>query len=195
MKISTQVSAAVGYRGPALLAKALAYAVRGQVRDLEAGALVEDLGDAFRWRRHLAHRLLAVRVRVRLDPAAAAPKGQDFGVDAVVATLTARRRRGGDARRRAAVAFVVLAPVWKSKFYGAFVLNHRVVLNAIDATPARWRGDAGSSALDRARSAASSPRNDLVKNCRAHPTHWLIPHRLVLLDVVLLVTVPISRPI
>ena len=45
------------------------------------------------------------------------------------------------------------APVWKSKFYGAFVLNHRVVLHAIDATPARWRGDAGSSPLDRARSA------------------------------------------
>ena len=29
------------------------------------------------------------------------------------------------------------SPVWKSKFYGAFVLNHRVVLYAIDATPAR----------------------------------------------------------
>ena len=56
----------------------------------------------------------------------------------------------------------------------AFVLNHRVVLHAIDATSARWRGDAGSSPLDRARTAASSPRNDLVKNCRVHPTHWLI---------------------
>ena len=65
-------------------------------------------------------------------------------------------------------------PVWKSKFYGAFVLNHRIVLHAIDAAPARWRGDAGSSPLDRARMAASSPRNDLVKNCRVHPTHWLI---------------------
>ena len=43
-------------------------------------------------------------------------------------------------------------PVWKSKFYGAFVLNHRVDFHAIDATPARWRGDAGSR----------------------HPTHWLI---------------------
>jgi len=31
-----------------------------------------------------------------------------------------------------------LRPEWKSKFYGAFVLNHRVVLHAIDATPARW---------------------------------------------------------
>ena len=31
-------------------------------------------------------------------------------------------------------------------------------LHAIDATPARWRGDAGSSPLDRARTAASSPR-------------------------------------
>ena len=38
----------------------------------------------------------------------------------------------------------------------------RVVLHAIDATPARWRGDAGSSPLDRARTAAPSPRNDLV---------------------------------
>jgi hypothetical protein len=38
--------------------------------------------------------------------------------------------------------------VWKSKFYGAFVLNHRVVLHAIDATPARWRGDVCSSPLD-----------------------------------------------
>ena len=37
--------------------------------------------------------------------------------------------------------------MWKSKFYGAFVLNHRVVLHAIDAAPARWRGDAGSSPL------------------------------------------------
>ena len=46
------------------------------------------------------------------------------------------------------------------------VLNHRVVLHAIDATPARWRGDAGSSPLDRSSTAASSRRNDLVKNCR-----------------------------
>ena len=48
-------------------------------------------------------------------------------------------------------------PVWKSKFYGAFVRNRRVVLHAIDAT-----------------TAASSPRNDLVKNYQVHPTHWLI---------------------
>ena len=60
------------------------------------------------------------------------------------------------------------------KIYGAFVLNRRVDLHAIDATPARWRGGVGSSPLDRARTAASSPRNDLVKNCRVHPTHWLI---------------------
>ena len=42
-----------------------------------------------------------------------------------------------------------LTAVWKSKFYGAFVLNHRVVLHAIDATSARWRGDAGSSPCTR----------------------------------------------
>ena len=60
------------------------------------------------------------------------------------------------------------------KFYGAFVLILRVNLHAIDAPPARWRGDAGSSPLDGASTAASSPRNDLVKNYRVHPTHWLI---------------------
>ncbi len=54
------------------------------------------------------------------------------------------------------------------------MLNHRLNLHAIDATPARWRGDAGSSPLDGASTAASSPRNVLVKNCRVHPTHWLI---------------------
>ena len=69
--------------------------------------------------------------------------------------------------------------MWKSKFYGAFVLNRRVVLHAIDTTPARWRGDACSSPLDRARTAASSPRNDLVKNCRVRPTHWLISTQVV----------------
>ena len=52
--------------------------------------------------------------------------------------------------------------MWKSKFYGAFGLDRRVVLHAIDATPARWRGDAGSSPLDGARTAASSPRNDTL---------------------------------
>ena len=30
--------------------------------------------------------------------------------------------------------------MWKSKFYGA-LLNRRVVLHAIDATPARWRSE------------------------------------------------------
>ena len=61
--------------------------------------------------------------------------------------------------------FTEFLPVRKSKFYGAFVLNRRVYLHAIDAPPARWRGDAGSSPLDGASTAASSPR---------HPTHWLI---------------------
>ena len=42
--------------------------------------------------------------------------------------------------------------VWKSKFYGAFAQNHRIVLHAIDATPARWRGDAGSTQVGNKRS-------------------------------------------
>ena len=64
--------------------------------------------------------------------------------------------------------------MWKLKFYGAFVLNRRVVLHAIDATPARWRGDAGFSPLDGASTAASSSRNDLVQNTITPDTHWLI---------------------
>ena len=64
--------------------------------------------------------------------------------------------------------------MWKSKFYGAFALNRRVDLHAIDATPVRWRGGVGSSPLDGTRAATSSPRNDLVKNYRVHPTNWLI---------------------
>ena len=61
-----------------------------------------------------------------------------------------------------------------NQIYGVFVLNRSVDHHAIDATPARWRGDAGSSPLDRARTAASSPRNDFVKNYRVHPRHRLI---------------------
>jgi hypothetical protein len=82
--------------------------------------------------------------------------------------------------RRAAARW--RSPVWKSKFYGAFVLNRRVDLHAIDATPARWRGDVGSSPLDGASAAASSPRNDSVKNYRVRPTHSVVdfhtgPHK------------------
>ena len=63
--------------------------------------------------------------------------------------------------------------------------SRRVVLHAIDATPARWRGDAGSSPLDRARTAESSSRNDLVKNCRVHPTHWLISTQVALAELLI----------
>ena len=48
------------------------------------------------------------------------------------------------------------------------------ILRRVYATPARWRGGAGSSPLDGASTAASSSRKDLVKNYRVHPTHWLI---------------------
>ena len=37
---------------------------------------------------------------------------------------------------RANTQLTEFTPVWKSKFYGAFVLNRRVDLHAIDATPA-----------------------------------------------------------
>ena len=48
------------------------------------------------------------------------------------------------------------------------MLNHHVVLHAIDATPARWRGDAGSSPPDRART--------------EHLTHWLISTQVAIIE-------------
>ncbi len=54
------------------------------------------------------------------------------------------------------------------KYLRRILLNRRVDLHTIEATPARPRGDAGSPPLDRTRMAASSARNDLVKNFRVH---------------------------
>jgi hypothetical protein len=56
-----------------------------------------------------------------------------------------------------------LGPVKKSNVAALF---------AIDAMPARRRGDAGSSPLDGASTAAPSPSNDVVKNIIG--AHWLI---------------------
>ena len=50
-------------------------------------------------------------------------------------------------------------------------IKYTLFVQAIDATPARWRGDAASLLLDGASAASSSPRNDLVKNYRVHPPH------------------------
>ena len=47
-----------------------------------------------------------------------------------------RRRRVGESERGTETVAELLE-LWKSKFYGAFVLNQNVVLHAIDATPAR----------------------------------------------------------
>ena len=57
-----------------------------------------------------------------------------------------------------ATSFVAMACV-EIEFSGAFVPNRYVDLHAIDATPARWRGDVGSSPPDGASAATSSPRN------------------------------------
>ena len=82
----------------------------------------------------------------------------------VVVRIGERERRG---RRGELVrVYVVAAPEGRApfhdlcgnqNFYGTLGLNRRVDLDAIDATPARWRGDAGSSPLDGASTAASSP--------------------------------------
>ena len=50
--------------------------------------------------------------------------------------------------------------MWKSKFYGAFVLNHRVDLHALDATPARG--------------VAMPVPHRSTEPARVHPTHRLI---------------------
>ena len=60
----------------------------------------------------------------------------------------------------------------ETKIYGAFSPTSTPSARRLPA----WRGDACST-LDRARTAASSPRNDLVKSCRVHPTHLLISTR------------------
>ena len=46
-------------------------------------------------------------------------------------------RRAADQRVLMKMDIEGIKPVWKSNFYGAFVLNRRVVLHALDATPAR----------------------------------------------------------
>ena len=78
------------------------------------------------------------------------------------------RRSSRPARRRAAAAVAAngaaasLDDVDNScveiRIYGVFVLNHRVVLHAIDATPARWRDDAGSLPLGRSQHRPSSEK-------------------------------------
>ena len=78
---------------------------------------------------------------------AAAAALEEEGLAAQLLDLVGVVGRGRAPQRR--------RPVWKSKFYGAFALNRRVDLHAIDATPARWRGGAGSSPLHRARTAAA----------------------------------------
>jgi hypothetical protein len=71
--------------------------------------------------------------------------------------------------------FVQWVAAGKSKVHGAFVLNRRVALHAIDATPARWRGDGGSSLLDGASTAASSPSNDFhTGGSRCSGTRFLL---------------------
>ena len=52
--------------------------------------------------------------------------------------------RSGRRHRRAVLCYISrVSGCAEIKFYGAFALNLRVDLHAIDATPARWRGDAG----------------------------------------------------
>ena len=83
-------------------------------------------------------------------------------VDGVTESASQRRHRRDDINtpRRSSTTskstsggsrflyIITRSPVWKSKVHGTFVLNRRVDLHAIDATPARWRGDVGSSPLD-----------------------------------------------
>ena len=77
----------------------------------------------------------SARVRKAVDAALARSGGCGVGVHL--------RKKGQDWRAGD------VGPCVEIKIYGLFVqLNHRVIFHAIDATPARWRGDAGSSPLD-----------------------------------------------
>ena len=77
--------------------------------------------------------------------------------------LTERFERGMRNLKTLEARLITVSGCVEIKFYGAFVLNRCGDIHAIDATPARWRGDAGSSPLDRARTAASSPRNECTR--------------------------------
>ena len=85
-----------------------------------------------------------------------------------------------------AAAGVWISVLMNSSF-DAIVLNRRVDLHAIDATPARWRGDVGPDTLvdfhtddDGSPSAAGSSNNieadaspnSSLKSSLAHTTQW-----------------------
>ena len=52
--------------------------------------------------------------------------------------------------------------------------------HAIDATSARRRAPGALSPLDSVSTVAFSLRKDFVKNCRVHPTHWLMPTQVMM---------------
>ena len=139
-----------------------AYAPAANVRYAGPGVLVKSkCGTA---KRYLQPE--EARRKCELKAARRAARAAKLRRDAETAARHAEVRVAKFARRYKLPEKKTSKGVWKSKFYERYVLNHRVVLHAIDATPARWRGDAGSSPLGRASTAALSPRNDLVKNYR-----------------------------
>ena len=80
----------------------------------------------------------------------------------------------GAARARAAAATAAARPrpVWKPNYGARPESPRRPPRHRRDTCSMAWRCDL--SPIDSASMAAPSPRNDLVKNCRVHPTHWLI---------------------
>ena len=89
----------------------------------------------------VAEEAAAAAVEEEVEAAAAAAAAATDGTARAVAGAAAARVIDGTAAK-------VVRPVWKSNLYSAFVLNRRVDLHAIDAAPARWRGNVGSSPLD-----------------------------------------------
>ena len=107
--------------------------------------------------------LLAARDRARRTPSTPT-RPRRLPTHEEVSTVT--KSDEGPARGRR-------LPVWKSNCRGASppLLNH-------DLTPSTRRHLDGVAVWvlhDSIQSSGlASPRNDLVKNCRVHPTHWLI---------------------
>ena len=145
--VARPASAASSARCHRFAAWALSASCRAARRSrcFASACLAARLHSSLTWRSQLAQ-------RSRSDDRAAACSASRWR-----RSRAALRRSSSTAARAAPSAST--RPVWKSKCYGAFVLNRRVDLHAIDATPARWRGDAGSSPLDGASTAASSARH------------------------------------
>ena len=116
-------------------------------------------------RRHVAH----IHGRARDQGARALCPDPGTAARSRPSSRARRGRADHQTASSAARPLIAYRPVWKSKFRGAFVLNHRAS-STPSTTPARWRGDqflAARPSQD-SRVIAGELSEEL------HPAHWLI---------------------